>query len=629
MKKIKNPTKEQFLKACQRPTPSFEHLYTQVEPIINAIKTGGDAALKSYTLQFDKVALPHLKVLPAEIEAAKAQLSDALIEAIEVAYQNIYTFHKTQPETPKVVETMPGVLCWRKSLPIQKVGLYIPGGTAPLFSTLLMLGIPAKIAGCKEIILCTPPNMKGEIHPAILFTASLLGLSNIYKVGGAQAIAAMGYGTESIPKVDKIFGPGNAYVTVAKQLMQQSQTAIDMPAGPSEVAVFADDSAHLPFIAADLLSQAEHGIDSQVLLVTTSERIFEGIENEIHQQLVPLNRKEIAEKALANSHFVLVKSADEALEFLNIYAPEHLILSSDDASALSEKVENAGSVFLGHFTPESAGDYASGTNHTLPTNGWASAYSGVSVDAFVKKVTFQNITPNGLLELGKHVQVMANAEGLDAHANAVTVRLASDSVKNIRKNIPQRIATLHRKTNETNIFISINLDGNGQALMQTGLGFFDHMLHQLARHSLCDMVVKVKGDLEIDEHHTIEDTAIALGACFLKALGDKKGIERYGFLLPMDDVLAQAAIDFSGRPWLVWEVDFKREFVGEMPTEMFYHFWKSFSDASKCNLNIKAEGENEHHKIEAIFKAVAKSIKMAVKIDEANKDRLPSTKGML
>lgn len=629
MKKVQYPDFSDFSTLCQRPTQDLGVYLAQVEPILNAVQSEGDAALFRFAQKFDGVDLPDLKVQATEIEAACALVSPTLQSAIRVAAQNIQRFHQSQIENPSIVETQLGVQCWRKSLPIQKVGLYIPGGTAPLFSTLLMLGIPAKLAGCEEIVLCTPPNADGNIHPAILFTANLLGLTQIFKVGGAQAIAAMSYGTESVPQVYKIFGPGNAYVTAAKQALQH-QTAIDMPAGPSEVAVFADESAQTAFVAADLLSQAEHGADSQVLLVTTSERIFTEMEAEIERQLVVLPRAEVTQKALENSTLVMVKTAEDGMALLNQYAPEHLILATDEAAQLAESVSNAGSVFLGHYTPESVGDYASGTNHTLPTNGWARAYAGVSVDSFVKKVTFQHLSPSGLEGLAETVIQMADAEGLAAHANAVKIR--RNAMLSAQKNetiATARTATVHRKTNETDIFISVNLDGKGSAMMQTGLGFFDHMLDQLARHSLCDITIKVSGDLHIDEHHTIEDTAIALGECFLKALGNKKGIERYGFLLPMDDVLAQAAIDFSGRPWLVWSADFNREFVGEMPTEMFYHFWKSFSDAAKCNLNIKAEGDNDHHKIEAIFKAVAKSIKMAVKIDPTQKDRLPSTKGML
>jgi histidinol dehydrogenase len=395
-----------------------------VAPILLQVKNGGDEALRKLTLQFDKVALHDLQVTPAEIQEAHTQVSIALKEAIARAKSNIEKFHQAQqPQAIEKIETQPGVFCWRKNVGIQKVGLYIPGGTAPLFSTVLMLGIPAAIAGCQEIILCTPVNHSGQVHPAILYAADIVGIRKIYKVGGAQAIAAMAYGTESIPKVFKIFGPGNQYVTAAKQLINIEGIAIDMPAGPSEVAIYADDTAHASFIAADLLSQAEHGIDSQVILVSMSQQLIEEVKAEVDKQLQVLPRANLAEQALANSKAFLVGTQTEAIDLLNDYAAEHLILALDDAETVGEKIVNAGSVFLGNYTPESAGDYASGTNHTLPTNGFAKAYSGVSVDSFVKKITFQHITPQGLQQLGPAVEEMAAAEELLAHKNAVSIRL--------------------------------------------------------------------------------------------------------------------------------------------------------------------------------------------------------------
>ncbi|MFN5136485.1 MAG: histidinol dehydrogenase, partial [Chitinophagaceae bacterium] len=386
------------------------------------VKANGDDALKRFATIFDKVTVNELQVSKEEIDKASAAVSDELKQAIAVAKQNIETFHAKQMFAVEKIETMPGVVCWRKTVAIEKVGLYIPGGTAPLFSTILMLGVPAQIAGCKEIILCTPPAKDGSINAAILYTAQLCGITKIYKAGGAQAIAAMAFGTETIPQVYKIFGPGNQYVTAAKQLVQKDGVAIDMPAGPSEVCVMADDTANASFVAADLLSQAEHGADSQVLLVSTSEAMINAVLLETEKQLNELPRRELAAKALDNSKAILLNSIGEMIELVNAYAAEHLIISCKDDEVIAEKILNAGSMFLGNYSPESVGDYASGTNHTLPTNGYARAYSGVSVDSFVKKITLQKLSKEGLLNIGKAVELMAEAEGLEAHARAVTIR---------------------------------------------------------------------------------------------------------------------------------------------------------------------------------------------------------------
>ncbi|WP_224996518.1 histidinol dehydrogenase [Cesiribacter sp. SM1] len=423
MEIVKNPPREDWAKYLQRPSVKLKKVRRIVKPIMEKVKRNGDNALVKFALEFDLVHLDSLAVTPEELKAAAADVDEDLKSAIEQAIINIDKFHRAQQQPPLVVETQPGVRCMRKSVPIERVGLYVPGGTAPLFSTVLMLGVPARIAGCKELVLCTPPNRNGQVHPAILYTANLLGITKIFKTGGAQAIAAMMYGTESIPKVDKIFGPGNQYVTAAKLVAAQKGVAIDMPAGPSEVAILADSSANPAFIAADLLSQAEHGADSQAMLVTSESNFAEAVNVEIGKQLKELPRKEMAAAALANSRLIVLKDLDDAMDFLNEYAAEHLILAVDNATEVAEKVVNAGSVFLGHLTPESAGDYASGTNHTLPTSGFARAYSGVSLDSFVKKITFQEISEEGLKRLGPIVQVMAEAEHLHAHANAVTVRL--------------------------------------------------------------------------------------------------------------------------------------------------------------------------------------------------------------
>ena len=420
---ISNPDKSQWQEILKRPVMNTENLFDTVRSVIDRVKEEGDPAVLYYEEKFDKVVLASLAVSEEEQQEAENLVSEDLKAAIRLAKQNIETFHAAQRFEGKKVQTQPGVTCWQKAVAIEKVGLYIPGGTAPLFSTVLMLAVPARIAGCKEIVLCTPPGRDGKVHPAVLFAAKVAGVNRIFKAGGIQAIAAMAYGTESVPKVYKIFGPGNQYVTAAKQLVSLRDVAIDMPAGPSEVEVLADETANPIFVAADLLSQAEHGVDSQAILITTSVELQQAVKVEVERQLALLPRKEIAEKSLANSKLIVVDSMTEAIELTNAYAPEHLIIETEDYLSVAERIVNAGSVFLGSLTPESAGDYASGTNHTLPTNGYAKAYSGVSLDSFIRKITFQEIKPEGLNIIGPAIELMAANEQLDAHKNAVSVRL--------------------------------------------------------------------------------------------------------------------------------------------------------------------------------------------------------------
>ena len=418
---ISNPDKSQWQEILKRPVMNTENLFDTVRSVIDRVKEEG--AVLDYEEKFDKVVLASLAVSEEEQQEAENLVSEDLKAAIRLAKQNIETFHAAQRFEGKKVQTQPGVTCWQKAVAIEKVGLYIPGGTAPLFSTVLMLAVPARIAGCKEIVLCTPPGRDGKVHPAVLFAAKVAGVNRIFKAGGIQAIAAMAYGTESVPKVYKIFGPGNQYVTAAKQLVSLRDVAIDMPAGPSEVEVLADETANPIFVAADLLSQAEHGVDSQAILITTSVELQQAVKVEVERQLALLPRKEIAEESLANSKLIVVDSMTEAIELTNAYAPEHLIIETEDYLSVAERIVNAGSVFLGSLTPESAGDYASGTNHTLPTNGYAKAYSGVSLDSFIRKITFQEIKPEGLNIIGPAIELMAANEQLDAHKNAVSVRL--------------------------------------------------------------------------------------------------------------------------------------------------------------------------------------------------------------
>ncbi len=423
MEIIKYPNRTKWSELTRRGTMDVTALFDTVRNVLDDVRREGDAAIRKYEKLFDKVDLDAIRVSEEERNEARNLVSDDLKRAILNAKQNIETFHAAQRFEGKKIETAPGVVCWQKAVPIDKVGLYIPGGTAPLFSTVLMLAVPAHIAGCREIVLCTPPGKDGKIHPAILFAAEAAGVNCICKVGGSQAIAAMAYGTESVPKVYKIFGPGNQYVTAAKQWVSLKEVAIDMPAGPSEVEVIADATANPDFIAADFLSQAEHGIDSQAMMITTDEAIVEPVVKAIDRQLSRLPRKEITEKALAHSRIIVLKDRQEVVDFTNLYAPEHLIIQTKEYALLAEQIRNAGSVFLGSYTPESAGDYASGTNHTLPTNGYAHAYSGVNLDSFIKKMTFQEITAEGIAQLGDTIRTMAANEQLEAHKNAVTVRL--------------------------------------------------------------------------------------------------------------------------------------------------------------------------------------------------------------
>lgn len=425
MNKIYNPKSETWSEILKRPTQSISDIETTVNQIFSEVKTKRDEAVKKYTQLFDGITIENILVSKEEIATAESEVSEELKESIQLAKTNIEKFHRAQKTERITVKTTEGVLCWQEKRAIQKIGLYIPGGSAPLFSTVLMLAIPANIGGCEEIILCTPPNKSGKINPTILYTANLCGVTKIFKIGGIQAIAAMTFGTQTVPSVYKIFGPGNQFVTVAKQIATKFGVAIDMPAGPSELLVFADDSANSSFVASDLLSQAEHGADSQVILVTTSEKILNSVAIEVEKQLEVLPRKSIASEAINHSKLILVESYSEAINLINEYAPEHFIVVSENEDFFLENIENAGSVFIGNYTPESAGDYASGTNHTLPTNAYAKQYSGVNLDSFMKSMTFQKISKEGIQNIGKAIEIMAEAEGLQAHKNAVTLRLNS------------------------------------------------------------------------------------------------------------------------------------------------------------------------------------------------------------
>ncbi|MEQ9105821.1 MAG: histidinol dehydrogenase [Rhodothermales bacterium] len=628
-----NPARNTWPELVRRPGGDLADALQAVRPILDDVRRRGDAAVREYTNRFDGVDVADVRVDPFLAARATAELNDDLVAAIAVAERNIHAFHAAQAEGTIELETTKGVRVWRRSVPIERVGIYVPGGTAPLFSTVLMLAIPARIAGCEEIVLCTPPREDGTIHPAILHAANVAGVTHVCAVGGAQAIAALAYGTDTVPRVDKIFGPGNRYVTAAKQLVAAEGIATDLPAGPTEVAILVDETSNPVFVAADMLAQAEHGADSHVFVVSVGDAIVAELQTEIERQLADLPRADTARAALKGSTLVVVDTLDEALALSDAYAPEHLIVLTRSPEFVAARIRHAGSVFVGPWTPESLGDYASGTNHTLPTGGAARAWSGVSLDSFVRKITFQQASQAGLGRLGPHVVTMAEAEHLSGHGRAVSVRTDAIQLDADRRNAgesietPNRTGFVRRTTAETDILVHVDLDGAGRAHTESGLAFLDHMLDQIARHSGIDLTIRCDGDLHIDEHHTMEDTAIVLGQALHRALGDKRGIGRYGFTAPMDDALASVALDLSGRAWLVWNVPFERERIGDVPTEMFEHFFKSLSDAAAMNLNIQASGDNEHHVIESVFKAFARALGDAVRRTGSN--ALPSTKGAL
>ena len=623
MKQIKNPIESEWAALTNRPSEHNEERKSLVRDILDNVKARGDQAIKNYTLQFDKIDLQDLRVTDDEFSAAYS-IPQNLKDAIHASIRNVRFYHDAQTPKRYSLSTEIGLECRRIFSAIEKVGLYIPGGNTPLISTLIMLGIPALIAGCETIVICTPPRQDGTVDPGILYVAQTLGLKIIYKIGGAQAIGAMAYGTETIPAVSKIFGPGNSFVATAKSLVSAEGTAIDLPAGPSEVLVIADETANADFIAADLLSQAEHGPDSQVGLITWDAGLCDKVKQSLEIMLAELPRREIAQKSLEDSFLVTVENAEKALELANDYASEHLIIATAAPERYVPRVKNAGSIFLGHYSSESFGDYISGPNHVLPTNRAAKAYSGLGVDAFGRYISIQSANENAVRILGDHVVTLAEAEGLQAHANAVRVRmnaLGNDPIND-------RTSSIVRQTKETICSVSLNLDGKGHNHISTGLGFFNHMLQQIAVHGLIDLFVAVIGDTHIDEHHTIEDTGLALGQAFLKAIGNKQGMRRYGFIVPMDETRSEAIIDFSGRPAFIWNVGFQRDRVGDMPTEMMPHFFRSFADAAQCALHISSTGENDHHVIEGVFKAFAKALRMAVEKDE-RMTGIPSSKGSL
>ena len=586
----------------------------------------GDDGLKEISKILNEKVINKLKVTKPEFKSADKLLSDDLKNAILVASSNIRKYHEKQLDglSIKNIETTKGVNLWSEFKPIDVIGLYIPGGTAPLFSSLLMQAIPAIIAGCKNIIICTPPNKDGNIDPTILWVASLLNIKKVFKVGGSQAIFAMAYGTKSIPKCLKIFGPGNQYVTEAK-IMVNKDVSIDMPAGPSEVYVVSDDISKIDIIASDLLSQLEHSIDAKAVLISKNNTLIKNISDEINLQSKLLTRQDILKQSLNNIYLVNAKNDQLIIDFINNNAPEHLLLLDDDFSKIIPHINNAGSVFCGKYSPESFGDYASGSNHTLPTAGAAKTYSGLSVKDFGKIITFQTATSEGFINLAQTVKTLADAETLDAHTKAVSVR-----EKYALQDISQlsRTSFIKRTTNETDIFINLNIDGSGNYNIDTGLKYFDHMLEQFAKHGSFDLTINCIGDLEIDEHHTIEDVAIALGDAFKAALGERNKIERYSSSesLVMDETISKVSIDMSSRNLLKMKTSKLREYVGDFPTEMFEHFFISFVNTLSFTCHIETKGSNSHHIVEATFKSFTRALSAAL---QKNNAYVASTKGIL
>ncbi len=586
----------------------------------------GDNGLRKISKILNEKELKSFKVTKSEFKQSDKFLSDSLKNSILIAYANIKKYHQKQLNGLSInnLETTKGISLWSEFRPIDTVGLYIPGGTAPLFSSLLMQAIPAIIAGCKNIVICTPPDAKGKINPTILWVANLLKIKNIYKVGGAQAIFAMAYGTDTIPKCLKIFGPGNKYVTEAKVIVNKD-VPIDMPAGPSEVYVYSDDEKKVDIIASDLLSQLEHSVDAKAVLISKNELLLDSIKSEIKQQKVDLKRQLILDKSLKNIYLVKAKNDQEIINFINDNAPEHLILLDNNFSKIAPLINNAGSVFCGKYSPESFGDYASGSNHTLPTGRAAKTYSGLSVKDFGKSITFQTASPDGFINLAPTVKTLAEAENLDAHKKAVSIResYALNDLDN-----QSRTSFIKRTTNETSIFINLNIDGSGNYNIDTGLKFFDHMLEQFAKHGGFDITINCLGDLQIDQHHTIEDVAIALGDAFKDAIGDRNTIERYSSIesLVMDETISTVTIDMASRTMLKMKTSDLREYVGDFPTEMFEHFFISFINAVNFTCHIDTKGTNTHHIIEATFKSFTRALKKA--LTKTNLD-VASTKGLL
>ncbi len=598
-----------------------------VREIFKDVERGGAAAVDRWSEKIDGTRVERLELTDAVVSAARAKLEAADIAAIDAAIENVRFYHEATAPKPVVVETMPGVICRQTWRPIETCGLYVPAGSAPLVSTLIMLAAPAGVAGVPNRVLVSPPGKTGDTHPAIIVAAAACGVEAIWRVGGAQAIAALTFGA-LLPKADKIFGPGNAYVAEAKRYAAalNGGPAIDLPAGPSELAVVADASADAAFVAADLLSQAEHDADAQVVLISPSDEFLSAVELELERQLETLPRAAIARASLDQARFIKVRDVGEAIDVANLYAPEHLSLVVRDGAETVARVLNAGAVFLGRYGAESYGDYIAGPSHVLPTDGAARSWAGVTTASFMKSFTIQEIDAEGVRGVAAVAARLARLEGLEAHARAAEIRIAAPSERKVETVVRRRRAEVVRETRETHVAVMVDLDRRAAPSIKTGVPFYDHMLEQVAQHGGVALNVSCKGDLEIDAHHTIEDCALTLGQALKQALGERRGIARYGFVLPMDEAEAKVSIDLGGRPYLVFEGAFAQPALGDYPTEMTEHVFRSLAQSMGAAIHVSVTGENDHHKTEACFKAFGRALRQAIAIEGQD---LPSTKGVI
>jgi histidinol dehydrogenase len=638
----------EYERLLQRSRQQMDDLVPTVRAVMDDVRARGDAALREYTQRFDHVQLEALEVRPEELAQAASQVEPEVIAALKHAASTIRAFHSRHLPPEGRVETEQGVSVWRVWRPIERVGLYIPGGKATYPSSILMNVIPARIAGCQDIVLCSPPRKDGSVAPVLLVAAQVAGVQRIFKLGGVQAIAAMAYGTESVPRALKIFGAGNAYVATAKMLAF-GEVDIDMPAGPTELLILADETANPRFVAADLIAQAEHAEDSACVLITTSRALAEQVAAEIAAQLETLETRKYAEASLERYGALLVAdSLNEAINFANTYAPEHLqIITADDQRVL-EAIQNAGSVFLGNWSPSPAGDYATGSNHVLPTGRYASVFAPLSVESFGRKMQVQEVTHDGLERLRTTVERLAAAEGLPGHQRSIAVRFEAGAqpahgvrtldlqVGNVQRfenpleAQPARRAIVGRVTKETNVQITLNLDGDGRANIQTSVPFLDHLLNSFSRHGRFDLEVTAQGDTEIDDHHTVEDIGIVLGQALQHALGEKRGIARFGSAYaPMDEALARTVLDISGRPFLSYEAPGLAPWVGRFDTALVEEFWRAVVNNAAITLHLDLiRGKNAHHTLEALFKSAGLALHTATRIVSVN-GSVPSTKGVL
>lgn len=598
-----------------------------VRAIFEDVERGGAAAVNRWARELDGRPAERLELTADVVGAARVSLSAAELKAIDAAIDNVRFYHEATAPKTIAVETAPGVLCRQVWRPLETCGLYVPAGSAPLVSTLIMLAIPASVAGVPQRALVSPPGKIGETHPALIVAAAACEIEAIWSVGGAQAIAALTFGA-GLPKADKIFGPGNAFVAEAKRYAAAlpGGPMIDLPAGPSELAVIADGSADAAFVAADLLSQAEHDSDAQVLLVSPSNDVLDAVEAEVERQLETLPRRAIARASLDQARFVKTRDVAEAVAVVNTYAPEHLSLVVSDGDAALANVRNAGAVFLGRYGAESYGDYIAGPSHVLPTDGAARSWGGVNAVSFMKSFTVQQIDTDGVARIAEAAATLARLEGLEAHARAAEIRLAAPKAKATEVVTRRRRAEVLRETRETRVAVTVDLDRRTPPIIETGVGFYDHMLEQVAQHGGIALSLTCKGDLEIDAHHTIEDCALTFGQALKQALGERRGIARYGFVLPMDEAEAKVSLDLGGRPYLFFEGAFAQSNLGDYPTEMTEHVFRSLAQSMGAAIHVSVTGENDHHKTEACFKAFGRALRQAIAIESQD---LPSTKGVI